>query len=150
MRRVPVASEKPGEENPLGLLHESEAAMRPRKPGPRQLERMQAAFTEAIDSVARELGATPTPDGFYVYRIDTKAGELRFSASPSSLGPGGQLVTRFEDVDRACALLNPRKFMQHFSGLNPHSGKWNLILYDVGPADAYARALRHIESVLER
>lgn len=123
---------------------------KPRKPGPRQLERMNQDFCAAIDSVARELGATRTPDGFYVYRIDTKAGELRFSASASSLGPGGQLVTRFEDVDRACALLNPRKELQHFSHLNPYSGKWNLLLYDVEPGEAYAQALRHIQSVLER
>lgn len=110
---------------------------------------MNRDFTAAIDRAAHELGAMQGGN-WYAYQIETQAGTLHFSASPSSLGPGGQFVSRFEDVDRAVALLNPRRELQHFSQLNPHSGKWNLILYDAEPEDAYRRVLAHVRQVLKR
>lgn len=123
---------------------------RPRKPGPRQLERMQQAFTAAVDRAARELGAVQDDYFGYAYRIETKAGPLHFRASPAYDGKGGQLVSRFNDVARACELLNPEKRLGSYSGLNPFSGKWNLMLYDATPEHVYERVLSYIRPVLPR
>lgn len=108
---------------------------------------MQRDFTAAVDQAARELGAIQGLKG-YTYTIETKAGPLHFGALASGLGPGGQFVSRFEDVDRACALLNPSKSLNSFTGLNPYSGKWNLILYDAEPETVCARVVAHVRPVV--
>lgn len=104
-----------------------------RRLGKRERERLQATLVEiAVQELVR-LGAIPSErrthpafDG--ELNIETKAGLLRCRAYRSAVYDGIWIALRFEDVERACALINPKKrtSFPYDNGLNPFSGKWNM------------------------
>lgn len=96
-----------------------------------------AAFIRAADEMLRRLGAEPTPHGWPGLRLQTRAGELLLHVY------GGWLATRFDDVPRAVALLNPR--LDWAERLNPLSGKWN---FHFGPEDRVEDAVALVEAEL--
>ena len=107
-------------------------------------EKAQAAFAHTIEAVLRDVGATlsESPYGSR-WTLETKAGKLEISVSPSSLGPGGCVNCRFQDVDRACLHfgLEPGAPRPSWTPLNTYSGKWNHVYIGATPEYA-AHALR--------
>lgn len=120
----------------------------PRRLGKRQREQLQASLLAVALEELTALGAVPSErtwlDG--ELNIETKAGLLRCHPYTSVSGNGIWIALRFEDVDRANALINlKRKTCYPFdNGLNPFSGKWNIDseLIDCTDPDAIRRCIR--------
>lgn len=131
---------------------------RKRKLGSRQLARAQAAFVEVARAELIALGAVPSERSALLpwrdeLRFDTRAGVLRAKPIAACAEAGGWIALRFDDVDRACTLLNPRKHTAFplDNGLNPYSGKWNIdsVLLGVDDADVIRHHIRlHLRKVL--
>ncbi|WOB06512.1 hypothetical protein [Piscinibacter gummiphilus] len=87
------------------------------------------------------LGAKESKLTWYELQLDTRIG-------PLLLNPlDGWLAARFDDIQRAAALLNPGG--NWTSRLNPHSGKWNFHFDDtVTPEIAVEFIERNIRQVL--
>lgn len=96
------------------------------------------AFCEAMTEMLHRLGARPNSSGWYALLLDTIAGELEINVYD------GWLATRFADVDRANALLNPRGHLGD-GRLNPFSGKYN---FHFGPEDGVEDAVALVEAEL--
>lgn len=100
-----------------------------RKLGSRQLAAAQARFLAAAKAVLAEIGARPDdarpwlPDHF---TLETRAGTARLAPYACGSQAGGWLYVGFEDVPRACTLLNPDRRFGWPTRLNPFSGKYNL------------------------
>lgn len=92
------------------------------------------AFVRGVETLLTTLGAKPAE--FYRFTIETKAGMLRVSPYPD------WVACRFEDVDRAVALLGKA------INLNECSGKWNHHYYGTSLEDALADFERCLRRVL--
>ena len=91
----------------------------------------------SVDTTASYDGAPTRLD------LETRLGILHISLY------GTWVACRFEDVDRACAELNPGKLGQHHSHLNPHSGKWNIHFDHHWPVETRLQAFQqHVSRVI--
>lgn len=70
--------------------------------------KVQAEFDAMVIEVLRELGATPTPDAMYQWRILTKHGPLGMSAH------GDWIACRFEDYETGKRFCGHWKWNHHF------------------------------------
>jgi len=123
---------------------------RKRKLGPRQLERAQKIFNDAVCSVAKELGAVQGEvwsNDVPEFTLETKVGQLYLRPIAALSEAGGFVALRFKDVDSACARLNPSRHLSEL--LNPFSGKWNLDLYGyISSEEIRQELLSHLRRVL--
>lgn len=113
-----------------------------RTPRHRELCRLARLYVE-------QQGATPVGEScldgarYYDYTLPTPLGTLVVHLNEET----PTLNCRFEDVDRACARLNP---LRRLGGtLNPFSGKYNTAADAGGSAqDGLAHFRRHLSAVL--
>lgn len=96
------------------------------------------SFVEAMNAMLQRMGARPNRSGWYVLRLDTIVGELQLNVYD------GWLATRFTDLDRANALLNPHG-QPGGCRLNPFTGKYN---FHFGPGDRVEDAVALVEAEL--
>ena len=88
----------------------------------RKLSRKELAKLQLLwEDLLKRAGATESEHFMYPYAVQTRLGVMRLDSHFTALAPA--IFCRFDDVEAACATLNPRK--EHMSWLNPYSGKWN-------------------------
>ena len=114
-----------------------------------KVRKLQAELNVMLDAYLRERGAEWTDRGLGQYKLSTPLGDLTISPDPAYIAEGMLTIfARFEDVDRACAKLNPGHGLR--GEVNPYSGKWNHH-YDGGitPDNAFRDFKAHLENILE-
>ena len=84
---------------------------------PRDIQQFLARVIELLQS----LGAVET-DSTYRFTLETKAGRLTLHPDPNDTMGIGTVFTRFDDPQRAVALLG--------QSVNQYSGKWNHHYFD--------------------
>lgn len=85
-------------------------------------------FYETVCSRLLELGAVVRREDTLgpEFAIETELGELWIWPDKADIESGlmlGSIFCRFQEPDRACERLNPRRELG--GGVNPYSGKWN-------------------------
>lgn len=84
-------------------------------------------FATLIEGVLEAAGAKPN-DARDRWTLETVVGPCQFTVYPNSTTGPGWIASRFEDVPRACELMNPQKRLD--GTINPFSGKWNHHFFD--------------------
>lgn len=78
-------------------------------------------FNTELRAALDRHGAAQNDSGYgYQFHLDTPAGRLKISSYPPSTSLGLWVHSRFDEPDRAIALLG--NILRH---INPYSGKWN-------------------------
>jgi hypothetical protein len=87
----------------------------------RKAEKQRQQFLAKVLQLLQSVGAVET-DSTYRLTLETKAGRLALHPDQNETTGLGTVFTRFDDPQRAVALLG--------QSVNPHSGKWNHHYFD--------------------